>query len=87
MVSRNCEMNTAGCKRLTEKYQISKDCVCCISQYLSSLLFGDLEFIIKLTAIPDFDRGKSHGRKMKISQKVLKNLEKSANPAPKSKDF
>ena len=46
------------------------------------------EHIIKLTVIPiDFDGGKSHGRKKKKSKKSALNLEKSANPVPKSKDF
>ena len=47
-----------------------------------------LMFIIKHTVIPvDFDGGKSHGRRIKNSAKSAKNLEKSANPVLKSKDF
>ena len=34
-----------------------------------------------------FDVGKSHGRKIKKSEKSATNLEKSANPVPKSEDF
>ena len=66
---------------------VSKDCVCCISQYWSSLLLGDLKVHYKLTAFPiDFDGGKSHGRKITKSEKSATNFERSANPVPKSKD-